>query len=221
MPPWDRREVPGLFDAEAAARRLGHYTWFEMRLFEVVGGWVASTPELDVKVRFGTNCNHHAWHAQLFHQRLPAGSGRVAKHDGASEASGTEAELARPSRPADLHPDGLTAPANPEMESFVASLEEPTGTLERLVGLYRVAVPWAASAYTFHLNRSSSVADAPTMRVLRLVLDDLAADQRDGEMLVQSMLNGPDDVDRAAEHQRHLERLVVAAGGIAGPGSAG
>ncbi len=198
VPPWDRREVPSIFDAESAARRLGHYTWFEMRLFEVVGGWVAATPEVDVKARFGTNCNHHAWHAQLFHQRLP--------------------ELA------DLHPEGLTVAPNPELEAFVdalASIEEPAGTLERLVGLYRVAVPWATAAYTFHLNRSSSVSDAPTMRVLRLVLDDLAADQLDGELLVQSMLAGPDEVDRAAEHQRRLERLIVAAGGVAGPGSPG
>ena len=198
VPPWDRREVAGLFDVETAARRLGHYKWFEMRLFEIAGGWVALTPEVDVKARLGANCSHHAWHAELFHQRLP--------------------ELA------DLHPAGLTAPANEEVARFVDALAapvEPSRTLERLVGLYRVAVPWAASAYTFHLNRSSTVADAPTMRVLQLVLADLAADERDGEMLIQSLLRGPDEVERAAAHQGSLERQMVAAGGIAGPGSAG
>ena len=31
-----------------------------MKLFEALGGWVATVPELDVKMRFGTHCYHHA-----------------------------------------------------------------------------------------------------------------------------------------------------------------
>jgi hypothetical protein len=40
-------------------------------LFEALGGWVATVPELDVKMRLGTHCYHHAWHAELWHKRLP------------------------------------------------------------------------------------------------------------------------------------------------------
>ena len=69
--PWDRRELPGSFTVEETARRVGHYKWIEMRLFEVLGGWVATVPELDVKMRLGTHCYHHAWHAELWHKRLP------------------------------------------------------------------------------------------------------------------------------------------------------
>ncbi len=198
VPPWDRRETPGLFDVETAARRIGHYKWFEMRLFEILGGWVAQVPEPDVKVRLGACSAHHAWHAELWQHRLP--------------------ELA------DLHPAALTVAANAELEAFVEALAAPAGadlTLEKLVGVYRVAVPWSVAAYTFHLHRASSVADAPTIRSLRQVLADLAEDGRDGEMLVQSMLHTDGDVQRAAAHQARLETLMVAAGGIAGPGSAG
>lgn len=198
VPPWDRRETPGLFDVETAARRIGHYKWFEMRLFEILGGWTAEVPEPDVKLRLGANSAHHAWHAELWQHRLP--------------------ELA------DLHPTGLTVPANAELEDFVAALASPTGadqSLEKLVGVYRVAVPWSVAAYTFHLHRASAVADAPTIRTLRQVLADLAEDGRDGEMLVQSMLRSAEDVQRASTHQARLETLMVAAGGIAGPGSAG
>ena len=28
--PWDRRELPGMFDVEETARRVGHYKWAEM-----------------------------------------------------------------------------------------------------------------------------------------------------------------------------------------------
>ena len=69
--PWDRRELPGIFSVEESARRVGNYKWIEMRLFEVLGGWVATVPELDVKLRLGTHCYHHAWHAELWHKRLP------------------------------------------------------------------------------------------------------------------------------------------------------
>ena len=42
-----------------------------MKLFEALGGWVATVPELDVKMRLGTHCYKHAWHAELWHKRLP------------------------------------------------------------------------------------------------------------------------------------------------------
>ena len=41
--PWDRRELPGLFTVEESARRVGAYSWVEMRLFEALGGWIAAT----------------------------------------------------------------------------------------------------------------------------------------------------------------------------------
>ena len=44
--PWDRRELPGSFSVEETARRVGNYTWAETKLFEVLGGWIATVPEL-------------------------------------------------------------------------------------------------------------------------------------------------------------------------------
>src|SRR6266513_1693098 len=69
--PWDRRQLPGLFSVEESARRVGNYKWVEMRLFEALGGWVATVPEMDVKIRLGTHCYKHAWHSELWHKRLP------------------------------------------------------------------------------------------------------------------------------------------------------
>lgn len=196
--PWDRRELPGLFTVEESARRVGHYKWIEMRLFEVLGGWVATVPELDVKMRLGTHCYHHAWHADLWNKRLP--------------------ELR------EMNTDRLTKPPNDELVAFVGAMtepEDPGQTIEKLVGVYRVLVPRKIAAYTYHLNVTSRITDAPTIRSLRFVLQDEFDDWRDGEMLVQSLLSGPEDVERAVAHQRRLESLMVAAGGIAGPGSVG
>jgi hypothetical protein len=163
-----------------------------------LGGWVATVPELDVKLRLGTHCYHHAWHAELWHKRLP--------------------ELR------EMNPDRLTVPPNDELVTFVAALTEPEAadqTIEKLVGVYRVLLPALIAAYTYHLNNTSTITDAPTIRSLKFALQDLFEDWRDGEMLLQSLIETPDEVQRAADHQVKLQTLLLAAGGIAGPGTIG
>ncbi len=196
--PWDRRELPGSVDVEETARRVGNYKWIEMRLFEVLGGWVATVPELDVKMRLGTHCYHHAWHSELWHKRLP--------------------ELR------EMNPDRLAVPPNDEMVAFVDAMTEPEApelTLEKLVGVYRVLLPHKIAAYTYHLNNTSRITDAPTIRSLEMILRDELDDWRDGEMLIQSLIETDQEVQQAADHQAKLEKLLLAAGGIAGPGSIG
>jgi hypothetical protein len=196
--PWDRRQLPGLFSVEESARRVGHYKWVEMRLFEALGGWVATVPELDIKMRLGTHCYHHAWHSELWHKRLP--------------------ELR------EMNPDRLAVPPNDEFVAFIDAVTEPEApemTIEKLVGVYRVLIPHKIAAYTYHLNATSPITDAPTIRSLKFALQDELEDWRDGEMMLQSLLRTPDDAKRAAACQGALESLVVTSGGIAGPGSLG
>jgi len=196
--PWDRRQLPGLFGVEESARRMGHYAWIETTLFEALGGWVATIPELDVKMRLGTHTFHHAWHADLFRKRLP--------------------ELR------EMKPERLIVPANDELVAFVEAMTEPEDadlTIEKLVGVYRVLIPHKIACYTYHLNGTSPITDAPTIRILKFILQDELEDWRDGEMLIQSLIGSPEEVRRAAARQGTLEELMVAAGGIAGPGSIG
>ena len=75
-----------------------------------LGGWVATVPELDIKLRLGTHCYHHAWHADLWHKRLP--------------------ELR------EMNPERLTQPANDDLVAFVDAMTEPEApetTIEKLV----------------------------------------------------------------------------------------
>jgi hypothetical protein len=196
--PWDRRELPGAFDVDETARRVGHYAWIETKLFEALGGWVATVPELDVKMRLGTHTYHHAWHADLFRKRLP--------------------ELR------EMKPERLSVPPNDAMDAFVEAMTAPEAaelTIEKLVGVYRVLIPHKIAAYTYQMNNTSRITDAPTIRILNFVLQDEFDDWRDGEMLLQSLIRTPEEVQRAADHHAALEKLLVEAGGIAGPGSIG
>jgi hypothetical protein len=196
--PWDRREIPGLFTVEESARRVGNYKWIEMRLFEALGGWVATVPELDIKLRLGTHCYKHAWHAELWHKRLP--------------------ELR------EMNQDRLTVPGNEQVAAFMEAVADPGApemTIEKLVGVYRVLIPHKIAAYTYHLNNTSTITDAPTIRSLKMALDDEFEDWRDGEMLIQTLLLSAEDVARASAWQTRLETMIVAAGGICGPGTIG
>lgn len=196
--PWDRRELPGIFGVEESARRVGNYRWVEMRLFEALGGWVATVPELDVKLVLGRHCYHHAWHAELWTKRLP--------------------ELR------EMNVERMTVPANDELVACIDAIREPEApelTLEKLVGVYRVLIPRKIAAYTYHLNGTSSITDAPTIRSLKHALQDEYDDWRDGEMLIQSLIDSADTAERAARRQAELEQLMVRAGGVAGPDSIG
>ena len=92
-------------------------------------------------------------------------------------------------------------------------------TIEKLVGVYRVLIPRFIGVYTYHLNGTSRITDAPTIRSLKFILQDEFETWRDGEMLLQSLIDTP---EKAASEPRAASRssrpLYVASGGIAGPG---
>ena len=123
LAPWDRQELPGRFTVEETATRVGNYKWIEMRIFELMGGWVATIPELDVKFRLGTHYYHHAFHSELWHKRLP--------------------ELK------EMNPERLTKAPNAELEAFVARARSATdlplavgfgiGTPEQAARVARIA----------------------------------------------------------------------------------
>ena len=193
--PWDRRTLPGLFDVEETAKRVGNYKWLEIKLFEALGGWVATVPELDVKLRLGTHCYHHAWHAELFDKRLP--------------------ELR------EMKTDRLTVPANDEIATFVEAMTAPEDahmTIEKLVGVYRVLIPHTIAAYTYHRNATSEITDMPTVRILDFILQDGSTIGGRARCSF-NQCESDEEVDRAMTHQAKLEKLMLAAGGIAGPGS--
>jgi hypothetical protein len=123
-----------------------------------------------------------------------------------------------------MNPDRLTVPANDDVVAFIDAMTEPEApglTIEKLVGVYRVLIPHKIAAYTFHLNNTSHITDAPTIRALKFALQDEFDDWRDGEMLIQSLIETDAHVDRAVTHQARLEKVMVRAGGIAGSGTIG
>ncbi len=169
-----------------------------MKIFEIMGGWVALAPELEVKMQLGTHCYHHAFHAELWHKRLP--------------------ELR------ELDPTRLTVAPNEKFETFVDAMGQPVpgepmdteSTIEKLTGMYRVLLPALIGSYTYHLNNTSTITDGPTMRNLELCLTDDMQEWREGEMMLDSLLIDDVAIDRATQHQAKLSKLLRVSGGITG-----
>lgn len=178
---------------EEADRRVAGYVRLERRRFEVLGGWVVSVPEPEVKLLLAVHAGHHAWHASLWSEHLPRRSGHQA-----------------------------TGPALPGAATLAACLEAAaeaattTTTVERLVGAYRVIARHAGDAYVEHLARASTVSDAALSRTCRLVLADQLEDGRQGEALLRSLLDTEAKRELASAHQVRLEKLLRVEGDITG-----
>ena len=195
---------------DAAAGLVGEYRWIEHALYRLLGEWVTDMPIAAVQVHLDAQSMRHAWHAELWAERLPVLAG--------------------------ANPDGWTTPSAPTTALFAAlsgvappahgpgSLWPPAeeddfghpGALPRLAGLYRVVLPRLVTSYERHLRVVSPMTDAPVARALRLVLNDETEDWHAGERLVERLVSRPHDVAAVYGFLERLEAVVVGAGATSG-----
>ncbi len=192
FPYWDRRRLVGEWTVEESVERIVNYKYAEQHLSAAMGGWVATIPELDVKAMFGPHCYQHAWHADLWRSRLP-------------ELRETREDRAEPANDAFAHfMSELTSPYDQDL------------TIEKLVGIYRVLVPHLLAVYSFHQRVTSDIVDAPTVRLLKFMIDDDVEQLITGEMMIQDLARAPELRERAGKWQTHLDVLLARSGGVAG-----
>jgi hypothetical protein len=176
------------------ARVIGGYQWIERRLFEVLGGWVTSEPVAEARLLFDLYSHQHAWHGELWAERLPVLDG--------------------------LDPATLVLPPSVEVDRLLvlfsggAPGQAPAvgGTLLRLVGLARVVLPRLIAGYGLHLRRAAPVADGPVVRSLRLVVRDEIEAWQATETLVQTLVDRPHDIAVVTAHQQALEEVLAGIG---------
>jgi hypothetical protein len=184
----------GALPLDAQSRILGSYQWLENRLFQVLGGWVATEPIAEAQVLFDVQSRNHAWHADLWAERLPVVD--------------------------DVDVRTLTLPPSAEVDRLIIMLAGGVpgaaavtgGTLLRLVGMARVILPRLIAGYGLHLQRCAPVADAPVVRCLRLVLRDEIEAWQTTETLVQTLVHRPHDIAVVTAHQQSLEEVLAGIG---------
>lgn len=166
-----------------SGRLAGEHCWVERRLFEILGGWVATVADVDAKLILDRHSQHHAWRAAQWWDRLPV--------------------------LADIDPDALVRPPSPGWAAALDDLSSLTSTVARLAGTYRGALPRLASAYRDHRRTASPIADGAVIRTLDHVASDLARDWAEGEAVTESLLRTHADVDEAAASTARVESRLI------------
>lgn len=174
---------------EVSGRRIGGHAWIETRLFEVLGRWSQLVPEPRARALLARQSRHHAWHAELWHDLLPAlphlsGADLVAPNDTTEAAAAALAaldELEPPGEGERLVEGPAPHDAAPDAD------DDPAAALAVLTVVHREVLPRVRAAYDEHLDHTTPVTDGPTIRVLRLVLADLAEDAAAGDELIAAL----------------------------------
>ena len=123
--PADLRELHGRYDVEAVARRVRNFRYAEEWTMMILGGWVATVPELPVKTGLGRIIWETAQAADKLGKRLPE------LRCGTRSVSASEAP-------------------NEAFAAFVRSVaepESPTLTIEKLSGVFDVLLPHLADTW--------------------------------------------------------------------------
>ena len=148
--PADLRELHGRYDVEAVARRVRNFRYAEEWIMMILGGWIATIPELPVKVGLGKIIWETAQAADKLGARLPE------LRCGTRSAAASEAPN-----------EGFAA-----FIRAVAEPESPTETIEKLAGVFDVLLPHLVATYERTITETDPIADAPTIRILEETLAD-------------------------------------------------
>jgi uncharacterized ferritin-like protein (DUF455 family) len=191
LPP-DTRRLGGTFNVHEAGRRVVRYQMVTFHAMRLLGGWLAKIPEYELKLEIGRHVWQDAQAAEALKQRT--------------------AELRIPTD-ADRRPPV-------QVQRWLDTVDEADTPLQFLVGMYRVVKPRLAAAMQYHAAATDPFCDAPTVRVLRLVVAELAEQIAWGEAAIQALC--ADDAERvtqAVTWQARLEALLADAGGLVADGT--
>ncbi len=192
--PADLRELHGRYDVESMARRVRNFRYAEEWMMMILGGWVATIPELPVKVGLGKIIWDTAQTADALGRRLPE------LRCGTRSASSSESPN-----------EGFAA-----LVQAIAEPELPTLTIEKLVGIFDVLKPHLIEVYERTMRETDPIADAPTIEILEEAVRRARAHVRWGEEVLERLCESPEGRARRAARRSELDAMLEACGGVTG-----
>jgi hypothetical protein len=195
--PWDERNLSRIVTPEESARRVRTFAAVEERVGQLLESFAGSIGVPHAAATLQRHARNHAFHAEVLRERV-------------ADASGSAGDAVE---------DAAVA-------AFLDAVAEPKDgaqTVELLTGVYRVLLPRTISAYAYFVGALGADAADADERWYGLIMKDLQDSFRDGELLLQTLLQegGEDAVQRSSDRRAQLENLILKAGGIVGPDSLG
>jgi hypothetical protein len=192
--PADLRELHGRYDVEATARRVRNFRYAEEWMMMIMGGWVATIPELPVKTGLGKIIWDCAQSADALGLRLPelrCGRKAVAASESANEGFAAFIQ-------------GISEPDRPDQ------------TIEKLTGVFDVLKPHLIEAYERHMRETDPIADAPTIELLEDVVRRSRRHVAWGKEVLDRLCDTEGLRERRRQRAEALHRQLEACGGVTG-----
>lgn len=192
--PADLRDLHGRYDVVSVARRVRNFRYAEEWQMMMMGGWLATVPELPVKTGLGKVIWETAQAADMLGRRLPElRCGR--KSVDASES------------------------ANPGFAKLMEQISEPERpdlTIEKLVGVFDVLKPHLIEVYECTLRETDPICDAPTIELLEDINRKTRRHIAWGKEVLDSLCDTDAKSARRRKHHRLLEAQLQECGGVTG-----
>ncbi len=192
--PEDLRELYGRYDVETTARRVRNFRYAEEWTMMMLGGWLATIPEVPVKTGLGKIIWESAKAADEFGKRLP--------------------ELRCGKRAAETSEPGNQAFADLIQE--IAEPERPDLTIEKLTGIIDVLKPHLVELYERHMRETDQIADDPTIEILDEIVRKTKRHIAWGEEVLEKLCDTDAKRQRRHARQRQLQELLEKSGGVTG-----
>ncbi len=192
--PQDLRELYGRYDVETTARRVRNFRYAEEWMMMMLGGWLATIPEVPVKTGLGKIIWEDARAADEFGKRLP--ELRCGKRAAESSEAGNQAFA--------------------DFIQEIAEPETPDLTIEKLAGVFDVLKPHLVQVYERHMRETDQIADAPTIEILDEIVRKTKRHIAWGEEVLDTLCDTDAKRQRRHARQRQLLELLEKSGGVTG-----
>ena len=192
--PADLRELHGRYDVASVARRVRNFRYAEEWMLMIMGGWVATIPEVPVKTGLGKVIWEGAQAADELGKRLPElRCGRKAVE--ASEA------------------------ANEGFAAFIQAVAEPESpdlSVEKLVGVFDVLKPHLVEVYEATMRETDQIADAPTIELLETIVRKSRRHIAWGQEVLDRLCDTEALRERRRQRADELSEALGKSGGVTG-----
>ncbi len=192
--PQDLRELYGRYDVETTARRVRNFRYAEEWMMMMLGGWLATIPEVPVKTGLGKVIWEGAKAADEFGKRLP--ELRCGKRAAESSEAGNQAFA--------------------DFIQEIAEPETPDLTIEKLAGVFDVLKPHLVQLYERHMRETDQIADDPTIEILDEIVRKTKRHIAWGEEVLDAFCDTDAKRQRRHARQRQLLELLEKSGGVTG-----